>query len=213
MFSFSSKALPFALGLVLVFAACDSNDDRPEPQTVFESLDNNADGAIDYEEYYPLLTSANYRGSSGQSFFSFFSEDDTFSEAEFERIVRLTFDSQDDGIDEDEFETGAAFFFGDDNDQVFADYDADESGVIEDDGEFADYLAEASPFDNYDTSGNGELSPTELARGLFGALDRDDDGSLGENEFYEGVEMLLKVELTREPVVAALRPEGGSALA
>lgn len=182
--------LPFALGLLLVFSACDSDDNGGNtPETVFDAYDANSDGAVNFDEFNALLNQEGFfRGSDADG-------SDNFSEEEFNNIALFAFDPNEDGIDEGEFETGAELFFGSENDQEFSDYDENESGIIEE-GEFTDSFGETGLFEEFDTSGDGDtLSRTELAQGLFELIDDDGNGALSESEFNDGVGTLFGTEL------------------
>ena len=187
------RYLPLAVGLLLVFSACDSNgDDDNDNITVFARFDADGSGTIDQNEFNTLL----------QDNFAFFSRHDAdgsenFSESEFNNIALSVFDPSDDGINAEEFEVGASFFFGAEHDQEFSTYDADENGTI-DDTEFNESFGATGTFDDFDTSGDDTLSPSELAQGFFRLIDLDDDSALDEEEFNEGVGTLFNTDLPQQ---------------
>lgn len=182
--------LPFALGLLLVFSACDSDDNGGNtPETVFAAYDANGDGAVDSDEFGTLLNQEGFFNRSDED------QNGSFSEEEVNGIALSVFDPDGNGIDQEEFNAGAEFFFGSQNEQAFSAYDANENGTIEEDEFRSTFSEELDLFGTFDTSGNGTVNATELAQGLFELIDDDGNGALSESEFNDGVGTLFGTEL------------------
>ena len=173
------KYLPLVLGL-LVFSACDSNDDDDdEAETPFGLFDTDDDGVVSSDEFG---TSFNQLGDFG-NFDADASGD--LDQDEFNAGVLSVYDADDSGdISESEFNAGNAFFGAN---QTFGDFDADASGALDAD-EFNAAAGDAGSFANFDVDFGGAVDADEFNEGVFGAFDSDLSGDLDEDEFNAGSE-------------------------
>lgn len=170
-----TKYLPFALGLLLVFSACDDNGPVDDEETAFEQFDADASGEIDENEFGASFSQTDNFGTFDADASGDIDED------EFNAGAFGVFDTNDDEeIDEEEFDAGSDFFGVN---QTFADFDVDESGALTR-GEFDTAFAGTDLFADF---GAGDaIDEGEFNAGVFGAFDADASAGIDEDEFDAG---------------------------
>lgn len=75
------------------------------------------------------------------------------------------------------------------DDDLFAEFDADDSGLLESD-EFGGVLTDFDTFGTFDVDEDDTLDSGEFGEGVFGGFDVDDDEVLSEEEFNAGADFL-----------------------
>ena len=180
---FGLRLLPALLAAIALSTGCTADEDEPgiDPidnnEGIFETFDDDADGAVDAAEFRSEVDSLGL-------FDDFDADSDGFlDEPEFEGGIFDQFDDDADGfLSETEYDGGVEYFAGADGANAFpayTDLDADDDALLdgEEFGEADDTLF------GFDSDGDDLLDDDEFGDGLFGAFDDDDDDLLDDDDF------------------------------